>query len=149
MATIIHKRVDLARLGENQTVIAKLRSGWAVLGDVQFLKGYSLLLPDPVVPSLNDLTGSDRQTYLEDMTALGDALLEVTKAERINYEILGNSEAALHAHLFPRYKDEDPNIRTRPVWFYDWDNCEKFNISQHSALMESIKTALKKRVPCE
>ena len=28
-------------------------SGWAVLGDTQILPGYSLLLPDLVVPDLN------------------------------------------------------------------------------------------------
>lgn len=37
---------------------------------------------------------------------IGDALLDVTKAHRINYEILGNSEPELHAHIFPRYEDE-------------------------------------------
>jgi len=33
---------------------------------------------------------------------LAKALLEVTGAVRINYEILGNSKAALHEHVFPK-----------------------------------------------
>jgi len=49
MTTIIHERVDMTQAGTNLTVICRMPSGWAVLGDIQFLRGYSLLLPDPVV----------------------------------------------------------------------------------------------------
>ncbi len=67
MTTLIHKRVGAANRGENPTVIARLASGWAVMGDVQFLEGYCLLLPDPVVPTLNDLTGDTRAQVLPDL----------------------------------------------------------------------------------
>ena len=93
-----------------------------MLGDVQFLRGYSLLLPDPVVVSLNDLTREGREQFLYEMSVLGDALLAVTDAYRINYEILGNSEPALHAHVFPRYQSEPEEKRRMPAWFYDWKN---------------------------
>jgi hypothetical protein len=55
MSTFIHEQVELARQERSPNVICRLRSGWAVLGDSQFIAGYSLLLPDPVVPSVNDL----------------------------------------------------------------------------------------------
>ena len=100
MNTLIHERVAEARRGFSPQVICRLRSGWAVLGDSQFIAGYSLLLPDPVVSSLNDLSAHDRVQFLLDMTAIGDALLASTDAYRINYEILGNSEPALHATSF-------------------------------------------------
>lgn len=100
--TIIHERVEQARLGHNPKAIAKVPSGWVVLGDVQFLEGYCLLLPDPVISSLNSLTHEQRARYLMDMTLLGDVVEQLTGAWRINYEILGNSEPALHAHVFPR-----------------------------------------------
>lgn len=119
MTTVIHKRVEAARAGTNPTVVARVESGWVVLGDVQFLRGYSLLLSDPVVPDLNSLPDDQRTQFLQDMAHLGDALLEVTGAYRINYEILGNSEAALHAHLFPRYMTEPDEFRTHPAWSYD------------------------------
>ncbi len=60
VSTLIHRRVEAARQGSNPTVICRVRSGWVVLGDVQFLPGYSLLLPDPVVSDLNALTMSQR-----------------------------------------------------------------------------------------
>ena len=45
-------RLEAARLGENPTVIARLESGWAVLGDSQLLPGYALRLADSEVERL-------------------------------------------------------------------------------------------------
>lgn len=103
-------------------MIARMRSGWAVLGDPQITRGYCLLLPDPVVPDLNALAGDARRQFLDDMAALGDAVLAVTGAARINYEILGNVEPALHAHVIPRHASEDPDLRKKPVWLHDWNS---------------------------
>jgi diadenosine tetraphosphate (Ap4A) HIT family hydrolase len=126
-------------------VIARMTSGWAVIGDVQFLRGYCLLLSDPVVPSLNDLPPAERSSFLADMTLIGDALLEVTKAQRINYEILGNSEPELHAHIFPRFEEEEESRRRMPAWFYDWKNAPKFSTEIHGSLQSAIRDALKTR----
>ncbi|WP_206603049.1 HIT family protein [Leptolyngbya ohadii] len=112
------------------------------VGDVQFLRGYSLLLPDPVVPDLNALSMEQRIGFLRDMTVLGDALLKVTGAARINYEILGNSEAALHAHVFPRYATEPEERRRKPVWFYDWKNAPAFDRERDQQLMSNIAAAI-------
>jgi diadenosine tetraphosphate (Ap4A) HIT family hydrolase len=118
--TAIHRQVEAARRGELSRVIMKMASGWAVLGDPQITRGYCLLLPDPVVTDLNALSGTARQQFLDDMARLGDALLAETGAERINYEILGNVEPALHAHVIPRHADEDAELRKKPVWLHDW-----------------------------
>ena len=64
MPTLVHERVEAARAGTNPTVIYRMPSGWAVLCDVQYLRGYSLLLPDPVVPDLNALDKQKRAEYL-------------------------------------------------------------------------------------
>ena len=127
MSTAIHRLVEAARRGENPAVIARTRAGWLVLGEKQVLRGYCLLLPDPVVPHLNSLAGEVRALFLDDMAAIGDALLEVTGAARINYEILGNLEPALHAHIIPRYADEPETLRTKPVWLYDWKDATPFD----------------------
>jgi diadenosine tetraphosphate (Ap4A) HIT family hydrolase len=146
MTTLIHRRVEAARKGENPTVLCRMESGWAVCGDVQILNGYCLLLPDPVITSLNDLTIRERETYLRDMTLIGDAILEVTGADRINYEILGNSEPALHTHIIPRYDAEPNDLRRGPVWFYDWSKAPPFDPVNHKALMDKLRAALEKRV---
>ena len=139
---LITERVAQAQAGTNVYVICKLASGWAVMGDVQFLRGYCLLLPDPVVPSLNDLSEEARSSFLLDMAHIGDALLKVTGATRINYEILGNSEPELHAHLFPRYENEPAEKRKLPVWFYDWQNAPKYTPQEHGELQEELRRAI-------
>lgn len=146
MTTIIHKRVEAARHGENPTVLCKMDSGWAVFGDVQMLNGYCLLLPDPVPSDLNALSQAEREKFLLDMSIIGDALLEVTEAERINYEILGNSEKALHAHIIPRYAAEPEELRRGPVWFYDWSQAPRFDPQKHKPLMDKLRAALEKRI---
>lgn len=123
-----------------------MKSGWAVIGDVQFLPGYCLLLPDPVVSSLNDLDERNRVQFLSDMAVIGDAILEVTEAARINYEILGNSEPELHAHVFPRYSSEPEERRKMPVWFYDWKNAPAFDESEHGILKEQLAGAIVRRI---
>lgn len=143
-ATVVHERVAQARDGRNPTVIARMPSGWAVLGDQQFLPGYALLLPDPVVAHLTDLDERGRAAYLRDMARIGDALLAVTDAERINYEILGNSVPVLHAHVTPRYQWEPQAYRTGPVWSYAIGTrlAVPFSDDAHGGLRDDLGRAL-------
>jgi diadenosine tetraphosphate (Ap4A) HIT family hydrolase len=145
MPTLIHQRVRECRSGTYPKSICRINSGWVVLGDVQFVRGYCLILPDPVVADLNQLNTDDRKTFLYEMSIVGDVLLEITPAQRINYEIIGNVEPALHAHIFPRYRDEPEDLRLRPVWFYDWDNAPAFDPERDLSLMEVISEHLQKR----
>ena len=142
MSTAIHGLVDAARAGGDPTVIARLGSGWAVFGRRQFVRGYALLLPDPVVPHLNALDGVARQRFLDDMARLGDALLQETGAVRINYAMFGNVEPALHAHVFPRYAHEPEGLRTAHPWAYDWSKSEPFDLMRHAALRDGLREAL-------
>ncbi|HEU5468342.1 MAG TPA: hypothetical protein VFU77_03485 [Steroidobacteraceae bacterium] len=142
MTTPIHRRVDALRAGRDPSFVARLGSGWAVLGERQFLPGYCLLLPDPVVPSLNSLQGGARASFLSDMAALGDAVLEVTHAVRINYAIFGNVDPALHAHVIPRYHDEPAGLRTAQPWTYDWDAAPPFDPDEHRDLRDRLHAAL-------
>ncbi|MBQ0798392.1 MAG: hypothetical protein KBT63_03845 [Porticoccaceae bacterium] len=144
MTTLIHQWVKNCQSGDNPRTIARVKSGWVVLGSSQFLSGYCLILPDPVVSDLNQLSASDRKTLLYEMTVVGDALLEITGAVRINYEILGNLEPALHVHILPRFNDEVEELQTKPVWFYDWDAAPQFDLSRDQALMKKIQSYLEK-----
>jgi diadenosine tetraphosphate (Ap4A) HIT family hydrolase len=80
------------------------------------------------------------------MAALGDALLAVTGAARINYEMLGNLDPALHAHVIPRYMDEPENLRTKPIWSYDWDAAPAFSEDEFGELRESIRERLSGKI---
>ncbi len=148
MLTPIHSRVEACRSGTNPTLICRVPSGWAVLCDQQYLRGYTILLPDPVVPSLNELDLPLRTRYLGDMALIGDALLEVTGALRINYGILGNSDPALHAHIVPRYMDEPESLRKGPPWSYPAElmNSTAFDLARDRDLMEQIARSIQKRL---
>lgn len=131
MSTAIHRLVDRCRAGDDPSVIARLPSGWAVMGQKQVLAGYSLLLPDPVVPHLNALDPAARDLFMADLGRLGDAVLAATGALRINYAIFGNLEPALHAHVHPRYADEPVAMRTNNPWVYDWSQAPEFSVALH------------------
>src|SRR5580692_616172 len=140
--TAIHHQVVAAREGKNPRVVARLFCGWVVFGERQFVRGYVLLLPDPVVPTLNALGARERGQFLVDMARLGDALLKVTGALRINYAILGNLEPALHAHVIPRYVEEPEALRTAHPWTYDWSAAPAFQRPEYSALSEALRQEL-------
>lgn len=142
VTTAIHRQVAAAGDGSLARTIARLPSGWAVLGDPQILPGYALLLPDPVVPHLNVLTGPGRSQFLSDMGRLGDAVLAATGADRINYEILGNVEPALHAHVIPRYAWEEPERRRTPVWLHDWSAARPYDPERDRELQAALARAL-------
>lgn len=103
-------------------VLTKMRSGFAVIGDTQFLPGYCVLLPSVKVNSLNELDFKQRSEYLLDMSLIGDAIQAVCNPRRVNYSIYGNTDVYLHAHIFPRYDWEPEERIPKPVWLYTVDH---------------------------
>jgi diadenosine tetraphosphate (Ap4A) HIT family hydrolase len=117
-------RIGSSLRGENPTVLRRLSAGFANIGDVQWLPGYCVLLVDtPDVQRLTDLPRHRRAEFLADMDLLGEAVELVCARRdagfrRVNLEILGNTDPYLHAHVWPRYDWEPPEIVGRPVWLY-------------------------------
>jgi diadenosine tetraphosphate (Ap4A) HIT family hydrolase len=122
--------------------VARLPSGWAVMGDPQVLAGYCLLLPDPVVPHLNALPAAGQAAFLVDMARLGQAVLELTGALRVNYALFGNLEPALHAHVFPRLVDEPVVLRAANPWGYDWSNARRFDPTLDGRMLGALRARL-------
>lgn len=142
MSTAIHRRVAACRAGADPTMIARLATGWAVMGDPQVLSGYCLLLPDPVVPHLNAMPPSAQAAFLADMARLGQAVLDLTGAVRINYALFGNVEPALHAHVFPRFASEPEHLRAANPWGYDWSAARPFDAAADGGLLRSLRQTL-------
>jgi diadenosine tetraphosphate (Ap4A) HIT family hydrolase len=150
------KRLDTADLraavqsGEDPAVIAKLRSGYVLMGETQFLPGYCLLIADGEVDHLTDLPRPARERFLADLSLLGEALMPACAAwdpafSRLNYEILGNSWRHLHAHVFPRYTWEPVELREGPVWWHPksrWADPEAALGPEHDRLVEAITREL-------
>jgi diadenosine tetraphosphate (Ap4A) HIT family hydrolase len=143
LGNLIEARVAAARRGENPYVISRMPSGWLVIGDVQPLPGYCLLLADPVVDSPNALSEPDRIAYSLDVLRIGDALLKITGAYRINYMTLANQEPSLHTHIIPRFWDE-PEAKRRIGAFqaYDWATARPFDPVADRAFVEDMRAVL-------
>lgn len=102
--------------------MARMRSGFAVIGDTQFLPGYSVLLTDdPSASHLTDLDWPHRTQFLFDLALLGEAIERVCRPRglrRMNYEVLGNELPVLHGHVYPRYEWEPAERITGQVCRY-------------------------------
>jgi diadenosine tetraphosphate (Ap4A) HIT family hydrolase len=141
--TAIHRMVQRCRDGEYAPMVARLATGWVVMGERQPFAGYCLLLPDPVVDHLNVLDADRCAQFLADMALTGRAVLECTAATRINYAMFGNVEPALHAHVFPRHGNEPVATRTAHPWAVDWSLAPEYSDAPHGDLKRRIAARLK------
>jgi diadenosine tetraphosphate (Ap4A) HIT family hydrolase len=137
-ATAIHRMVERCRAGGYPALIARLPSGWVVMGERQVFAGYCLLLPDPVVDHLNALRSARLAQFLGDMARVGEAVIASTDALRVNYAIFGNLEPVLHAHVFPRRADEPAATRTTHPFALDWNAAAAYSDALHGSLKRRI-----------
>jgi diadenosine tetraphosphate (Ap4A) HIT family hydrolase len=113
---------------EHPYLVAEMETGYAVVGDHQIYRGYTLFVAKRCVRELHELPSDERLRFLEEMSIVAEAVCRAFRPRKLNYELLGNSVAHLHWHLFPRY-DDDPDPAW-PVW-------------------ERLRTALEKPRPVE
>ncbi|MCL2812330.1 MAG: hypothetical protein FWD25_10665 [Clostridia bacterium] len=139
-------RIGSCVRNENPTLIAKLRSGFVVMGDYQFLPGYCVLLAYPQADSLNGLSVAERRQYLLDTTLIGDAIIQACSPLRINYQTMMNADAFLHTHIEARYAWEPDEYRRGPSWRYPIEKrCDPqcaYNKERYGDLKQKIAAAL-------
>ena len=134
--------------------MARMRSGFAVIGDTQHLPGYSLLLTDdPSNDHLTDLDWEQRKQFLFDLSLVGEAVQRACQCNglrRVNYEVLGNGDPILHGHVHPRYEWEPPDKITGPVWRYPKEvrNAPDYAYSdaKHGTVRAAITTELQRLI---
>ena len=145
-----NNRIESCKYGTNPTLITKLKSSYVVIGDTQFLPGYCVLLYKEKVSSLNDLDIEERKNFLSEMTLVGDAINELYKPYRINYEILGNLDEFLHAHIFPRYNWEGEyrkkSVRRYPIEKFKEESTQFINLENKTLIIENLRKAIAKRI---
>lgn len=144
-------RIAAAFAGENPTVLCELGSAFAVIGDVQFLPGYSLALSKvPGADRLSSLPRPDRVSYLADVDLVATAVENVCSRldpafRRVNIEILGNADAFVHAHIWPRYDWEPAENVRMPVWLYPPERWHEASTALKSA-HDSLRVALSSEI---
>lgn len=128
-------RVGSALAGANPTVLRRLSAGFAVIGDVQHLPGYCVLITDdPEADQLTDLPADRQLAFLSDMALLGRAVATVCARRdpafrRINLEVQGNTDAFLHAHVTPRYQWEPEDLVGWPAALHHWER--RVDVARH------------------
>jgi len=140
------QRLEQLANGTNPTAITQMPSGFAVMGDHQYLPGYCLLLAYPKVSQLNDLSEADQLQFLKDMACLGGAIRSATECVRVNYGIYGNLDPFLHAHIWPRYDWENDDLKRMPPFTFPATLRENpacaFSPEKHGPLKDQIASFL-------
>ena len=107
---------------------------------------YELLTYHSEAERLSDLSPTERAMFLGSMADLGEAVERCCKVadsafRRVNLEILGNTDAYLHAHIWPRYEWEPPELMHQTVWLYPkerWQDEATALGHEHEALRIAI-----------
>lgn len=115
MSCLICERIEMIKNGLNSYFVCELETGYTVLGDHQRFKGYTLFLCKKHITELHFLPHDFKMKYLEEMSLVAQAVYNVYKPEKMNYELLGNGDTHLHWHLFPRVSGDTP--KKGPVWW--------------------------------
>lgn len=146
---LICDRIELIRKGKNPWFVKELKTGYVVIGDHQHFKGYTLFLCKEHKTELFELEQEVKTKFLEEMATVAEAVSRAFGAEKMNVELLGNGDAHLHWHLFPR-RDGDlegyGNQGRGPVWWYPMEKMyDEANCPSQEEL-EELKGRLKKEM---
>jgi len=121
---LICERIELIKQGKNPHFVKELETGYVVIGDGQYFKGYTLFLAKEHVTELHQIEYETKIKFLEEMSIVQEAVAKAFQAEKMNIELLGNGDAHVHWHLFPRkagdMKGYGHNGRG-PVWWVPWE----------------------------
>lgn len=141
---ICHQIAQIKR-GEHPRFVTELPSGYVVMGESQFFRGYCLLLCKETAPDLEDLTPEFLSRFLADMARVSAAVVRVVAPHKMNIESLGNVVPHLHWHFFPRQGSE--TNPTQPVWLTmpqgDAATPYAFDAARDADLLEALRRELR------
>ena len=113
----------ICRDGKPFNVIAELEVSYLTAGEETPLKGSCALFLKRHAVELYELSEDEAAAFMRDARRASKAIHDVTGAEKMNYEIHGNSIPHLHMHLFPRYAGDpfewqpiNPRLKTAPAY---------------------------------
>lgn len=153
MSCLICERIQMIKEGKNPYFVCELETGYVVLGDHQRFKGYTLFLCKEHSTELHLLEPSFKIKYLEEMSLVAEAVFNVNKPNKMNYELLGNGDSHIHWHLFPRY-DGDlgayGNNGRGPVWWLPkeemWNDEYKLNDDELAFRTAELKKEIERLI---
>jgi diadenosine tetraphosphate (Ap4A) HIT family hydrolase/GNAT superfamily N-acetyltransferase len=86
--------------------LARTESSLIRLARNQRARGYCVVVATLHKVEPFELGPGERQAFFDEVLSTGQAIQEICRPIKINYELLGNSVPHLHAHVVPRYADD-------------------------------------------
>lgn len=86
-----------------------------------------------------------RNQYLSEMADASEIVAKAFRADKMNIESLGNGDAHLHFHLFPRKTGDLRNYGHNgkgPVWWYPFEKMYADSVRATGAEIEKLKEKL-------
>ncbi|MGT2847307.1 HIT family protein [Streptococcus massiliensis] len=143
---LICERIEWIKENRNPYFVAELETGYVVLGDHQYFRGYTLFLAKEHVRDLHKLEPEFKLQFLAEMSLVEEAVAECFAAEKMNVDLLGNGDAHLHWHLFPRREGDMKGygIKGRgPVWWVPFEEMTSEDSKLAPEEMQMLKEQLK------
>src|SRR5512139_2148598 len=97
-----------------QECVAELEASIVILANDQFYPGYCILALKDHEEHLAQLPLQRQERLWSEVVRVAQAIVQVMRPARMNYECLGNMVNHIHWHVIPRYAD-DPR-KHEPIW---------------------------------
>ena len=92
----------MIKQGTNPWFVKELETGYVVIGDFQTYRGYTVFLCKEHNSELHELDVLFKNKFLNEMSLVAEAVYKAFQPDKMNYELLGNTDEHMHWHLFPR-----------------------------------------------
>ena len=138
---LICERLKSWKEGKNVSVIHEFKHSVFVVGDYQmdFYKGYSLILLKDHVRELHDLSEKIQQELFLEVMRAGKIINDCFKPWKMNYTCLGNKDQHIHWHIIPRYQI-DPHHQSLPWTGIDFSQEERVSNDQAKKISSQISS---------
>ena len=144
MACLICERISMIKKSVNPYFVCELETGYVVIGDHQHFYGYTLFLCKEHFTELHYLPKEIRLKHLEEMMLVYEAVYNAFEPEKMNCELLGNSDSHLHWHFFPRVSGDTP--QKGPVWWLPQEEMYSDTKRPNAIELGKMKEKLKKEI---
>lgn len=142
---LVCDRIEMIKNGENPYFVKELETGYVVIGDHQYFKGFTLFLCKRHETELFHLDRDFKMKFLEEMSIVAEAAAKAFGAEKMNYELLGMGDAHMHWHLYPRRSGDlgdYGNHGKGPVWWLPMDMMYDDSTRPSAEELEEMKALL-------
>ena len=113
----ICERIDMIKKGMNPYFVAELETGYVVIGDHQYFKGYTVFICKEHYSELSELEPEFQKQFLADMALVGKAVYNTFHPDHVQYELHGKKGTHLLWHYFPPVHGDTPEDEGGPVWW--------------------------------